>query len=126
MGELKALVVDDEEMIRTMFSRIFSHLGLEDVAVSLSLAADGQEAVEKAKQQQYHIVFMDFKMPVMNGLEAGRAIKEMSPGTYLVFLTGYGADCSPEAQEIGDRFYNKPVPIDEIRDSVKASINYQR
>ena len=122
-SERKILIADDEAPIRKMFSQLIHHLSLDDVTLTLSLAADGQEAVDQVKEMHYDIVFLDLKMPRMNGLEAGRQIKQMSPRTYVVFMTGYAP--TSEAKELGDRFYSKPVPIKCIEDSIMASFDYQ-
>ncbi len=81
------LVVDDEQIIRDFF---------KDVALSLGgyvdTAEDGDIAVAKCKQRHYDIVFMDMRMPNMNGLEACKAILKVDPKTKIVMMSGYAED----------------------------------
>lgn len=70
-SEFRILVVEDnlvnQKVLQTM---------LEDEGYTFSLAKDGQEAVESAKNQRFEMVLMDCQMPVMNGYEATKIIRE--------------------------------------------------
>ena len=67
----KVLVVDDSRIIRRMVSRAF-----EDANFIVDTAANGAEGVEKMKASIYDIAFMDIDMPVMNGFEATKKLRE--------------------------------------------------
>jgi len=68
---LKILVVDDKAINRSLAIDLLSPLGFE-----MSEAVDGQNAIEQAKTIQPDIVLMDIVMPIMNGLEATRQIRQ--------------------------------------------------
>jgi CheY-like chemotaxis protein/HPt (histidine-containing phosphotransfer) domain-containing protein len=112
---LKLLVVDDDEMSRRMMRLLLTREG-HDVQV----AANGVEAVEAVKEQQFDIVFMDLQMPIMGGVEASRAIRVWENGgmhTYIVALT---ASYLPEEghllYEAGiDNYLSKPFEVDHIQ-----------
>ena len=74
-------------------------------------ATNGQEAVEMVDKKDYDIVLMDIKMPVMNGLEATKAIKEKHPDLPIIALTANAFDSDRQlAMEAGcDDFLSKPV-----------------
>lgn len=74
-------------------------------------AKNGQEAVEMAEKGEYDIVLMDIKMPVMDGLEATKAIKESLPDLPIIALTANAFDSDRQlAMEAGcDDFLSKPV-----------------
>lgn len=84
-SECRVLVVDDDNINRMLLSEILSDVGLE-----VTKAEDGQEAVERFSQWKPDIVFMDIRMPVMDGLEATREIKATERGrrTPVIALTG--------------------------------------
>ena len=78
-------------------------------------AKNGQEAVEMVDKGQYDIVLMDIKMPIMNGLEATKAIKEKHPDLPILALTANAFDSDRQlAMDAGcDDFLSKPVSSEE-------------
>jgi DNA-binding NtrC family response regulator len=81
------LVVDDEQIVRDFFKDVALSLG-----GSVDTAEDGDVAVEKCKSSHFDIVFMDMRMPHMNGLEACKAILDLDPTTKVVMMSGYSDD----------------------------------
>lgn len=79
---LKVLVVDDIKMNQVIITKMLSKLG-----ISPDLAVNGLEAVEHATQQQYDIIFMDCRMPVMDGFEATRRLRGANYLKPIVALT---------------------------------------
>jgi len=77
-------------------------------------AKNGQEAVEKVEAGNYDLVLMDIKMPVMDGLEATKKIKETHPDLPVVALTANAFDSDRKlALEVGcNDFLSKPVSSD--------------
>jgi len=78
------LVVDDEQIVREFFKDVAESLGGE-----VETAEDGDVAVEKYKKKRYDIVFMDMRMPHMNGLEACREILALDPQAKVVIMSGF-------------------------------------
>ena len=74
-------------------------------------AKNGQEAVDMVGKSDYDLVLMDIKMPVMDGLEATKAIKEFKPELPVVALTANAFDSDRQlAMDAGcDAFLAKPV-----------------
>ena len=87
-------------------------------------AKNGQEAVELVDKNQYDIVLMDIKMPVMNGLEATKAIKEKHPDLPILALTANAFDSDRQlAMDAGcDDFLSKPVSSEECLETIKRYI----
>jgi len=84
MGK-KILLADDETNIRTSLADILEKLGYEVIQ-----AANGQEAIEKARRQNPDLVLLDTKMPDMDGFEVCRQIKKIEGLTIKVIIyTGY-------------------------------------
>ena len=84
-------------------------------------AKNGQEAVELAEKGGFDIVLMDIKMPVMDGLEATKAIKEKFPDLPIVALTANAFDSDRQlALEAGcNDFLSKPVSSDLCLQTIK-------
>ena len=77
-------------------------------------AKNGQEAVEMAEKGAYDLVLMDIKMPIMDGLEATKAIREKLPNLPIIALTANAFDSDRQlAMDAGcNDFLTKPVSSD--------------
>ena len=84
-------------------------------------AVNGQEAVEMCEKNDYDLVLMDIKMPVMDGLEATKAIKEKKPDLPIVALTANAFDSDKQlAEEAGcNDFIAKPVSSEQCLKIIK-------
>jgi len=89
--QYRLLVVEDNEVNQELFKTI-----LEKSGYRVDLAANGAEAVEAVKGREYHLVFMDIQMPVMNGYEAARSIRAHGSRVPIVAVT---ANTMREEQE---------------------------
>ena len=87
-------------------------------------ARNGREAVEMVDKNQYDIVLMDIKLPIMNGLEATKAIKEKHPDLPILALTANAFDSDRQlAMDAGcDDFLSKPVSSEECLETIKRYI----
>lgn len=86
---IRVLIVDDQDVVRQGLRVILNHeTGIEVVGT----AANGQEAVDQTAQLKPAVVLMDLKMPVLNGIQATRAIVEKFSQTKVIVLTTYSAD----------------------------------
>ena len=110
------LIVDDDAGIRRLIATT-----LEDVSgYRMTEAGDGEEAVERARQVQPSIVFLDIDMPRLNGIETCRRLKS-EPSTAdatVVMLTGDSDhDAELDARRAGaDLFLTKPFsPLHLLR-----------
>lgn len=81
---MKVLVVDDLPPNLALIKGYFEVLGCEG-----DYATNGQEAVEKVRNNRYHLCLMDFQMPVMSGIEATKIIREeLKSDIPIMALTG--------------------------------------
>ncbi len=87
MEKTNILVVDDNVGLAKTLSFI---LGIKGYGTGI--AKDGNEAVEKVKNKFFNIIFMDIKMPLMNGVEAFKEIKKISPSSIVFMMTAYGVE----------------------------------
>lgn len=88
-NEIRLLIAEDHQIVRKAFAAILS---LEPDIKVVAEAADGVEAVEKARAWRPDVVLMDIQMPRMNGIAATRLIKQERPQTAVVVLTTYETD----------------------------------
>jgi two-component system, sensor histidine kinase len=88
---IHVLVAEDNPVNQKFISHVLNRLG-----VAFQLANDGLEAVDAAKSKDFDLIFMDFQMPNMGGLEAARQILLNKPGQLIVGLT---ADAVQGARE---------------------------
>lgn len=111
------LVVDDEEIIREFLSEV-----LEDY--SISLATDGDEAIEKIKEQRYDLVITDLRMPRVSGEEVVRFARDTYPGSKVIVISGYSslATVSQTVQNGACAFLAKPFSIKELLQSVERAL----
>ena len=86
-------------------------------------AKNGQEAVEMVEKSDYDIILMDIKMPVMDGLEATKVIKEKHPDLPIVALTANAFDSDRQlALEAGcDDFLSKPVSSESCLKTIRKN-----
>ncbi len=86
---IKILICDDQEIVCEGLQRI---LGAEPDLSVVGIAHDGQEALELAARAHPDLVLMDLKMPVMNGIQATRRLRELYPQIQVLVLTTYADD----------------------------------
>jgi CheY-like chemotaxis protein len=117
MSHSRILVVDDEEGIRQLFVDILVPKGYEVV-----VAASGHEALERAREAAFDVVFLDIKMPGMNGVEAFEALREINPRSQYVMITGYaGSDLVDQSLAGGALLcLNKPFGVADVLDLVRS------
>lgn len=111
MTETSLLFVDDEAVIRKSFAR---ELGIEGFVVTI--AADGNEAIQLLAHTAFDLVITDLMMPETDGFSVLKAVKKVAPQTSVIILTGYGDMRSAiDALRLGaDDFTLKPCEIEEL------------
>ena len=87
MKKTKILLVDDHALLRRGLADLISYE--KDLSV-VGEASDGEAAVETAAKLKPDLIVMDLMMPVMDGTEATRRIKEILPDTHILILTTFG------------------------------------
>lgn len=114
----KVLVVDDEERFRTTLAKMLAAQGL-----AVQTAASGEEAMEKLQAGPWDIVLLDIRMPGMGGLKTLSAIKEASPLTEVIVLSGHASlDAAMELMQRGAYDYLlKPCPVEEVLAKIEGA-----
>jgi len=115
----KILLVDDEEAIRQSLGELLKLEGYE-----VTLAENGNMAVNLLQSRVFDLVLLDLKMPGMSGLEVLYWINAHVPDTKVIFLTAYGTlESAIEALRYGVHDYLlKPVSSQEILQSIRKAL----
>ena len=105
------LIVDDNLSLCKTMSFV-----LERKGYSVTTARDGPSAIEKIQESAFDIIFMDIKMPVMNGVETYKRIKKIRPEAVVIMMTAYAVeDLVQEAlQEGAFGVIYKPMDIERV------------
>jgi len=113
---LKVLIADDHAANRTILGMLLDSEGMD-----LRFAEDGQQAVDAVRNTVFDVILMDMQMPVMGGLDATRAIRELeategrNPTTIVILSANVGTDDQKRGREAGaDGHVGKPVVLERL------------
>lgn len=119
--KIKILIADDDTLIREGLRII---LQLDDDFEVASCVENGKQAVEFCRTNKVDIALLDVRMPVMNGLEASKAIAEGGYARPLILTTFDDAELIVGAVKSGARGYLlKNTPPERLKDSIKVVYN---
>ena len=113
MEKKPILVVDDEKNIRLTLSQ-----SLEPLDLPVQTAVNGEEALGKLREMDFGLVFLDLKMPGIEGMEVLGRIKDGWPKVRVIVITAHGTiESAVEAMKLGAvDFIQKPFSLGEIRE----------
>jgi len=113
----KILVVDDMRSMRLTLSGL-----IEDQGYHVTGVEDGYQAIDAARRTAFDLIFIDIKMPGINGVQTFREIKKISPGSVVVMMTGFAVeDLVKEALEEGAvSVIYKPFDVEKVVSLVEA------
>ncbi len=118
---LRVLLVEDVEVNQMVAEGFLERLGCQAV-----IAQNGREALDLVEKQSFDLVLMDVQMPVMDGLEATRAIREKEKATgehlHIIAMTAGAMEGDREAcLEAGmDDYLSKPIMAAQLKEKVEA------
>ncbi len=118
---IRVLICDDQEFVCEGLKMILS----SDPEIQvIGTALDGKEGLEKIEQNPPDLVLMDLKMPVMNGIQTTRAIKQKYPSIFILVLTTYDDDeWLFDAIRSGAAGYLlKDTPRDDLIAAIKGTV----
>ena len=115
------LVVDDHDGILTVLHRLLSEFVPSYEIVPFS---DSEAALAHAAQRVVPLVFTDYNMPLMSGIELTAALKAAAPGMRIVMITAYDTpDLRRRARASGvDHFLPKPFSFDALEEIVRSTL----
>src|SRR5882672_3660886 len=115
----KVLVVDDEDSIIWVFRKLVEGMGHQYLS-----APTGEKGIEVARAEQPELVFMDVKLPGMDGLAALEEVRRVAPRARFIVMTGHGSlDTAVRAMKLGAvEHLSKPVDLDQARTLIQNSL----
>ena len=119
----KILIVDDEPTHLKMLKAVLTAEGFE-----VRKADGGQTAIQAVEERFYDLILMDVRMTRMDGIEALKRIKEISPGIPVIIMTAYASvNTAVNALKSGAYDYlTKPLDIDELKILVHKALKHQQ
>jgi DNA-binding NtrC family response regulator len=117
------LVVDDDENISSAFRQFLQAEGHRPIIVSNAI-----DALEAVRKQHPDMIFMDLRMPGIDGLEALKRVRESDPNAYVVIMTAYStSQTSIEAIRSGAFDYlHKPLDLGDVRHVIDKALTAQK
>jgi DNA-binding NtrC family response regulator len=119
----KLLVVDDEASLRLLLSNELTRVGY-----SVDVASGGDEALDRVREDYYHVVLLDIVMPQTDGIAVLRTIKAENILSEVIILTGNATlESAIECMKLGAYEYvRKPYSISELIIQIERAIEHQR
>lgn len=122
LGNERVLVVDDEEVVRTVIQRSLEHLGYR-----VDVAKDGADAISRFRHDSkgYALVILDMMMPKMAGDEVFSRLKEIDSGVRVLLVSGYTSEGRAESVlgSGGFGFIQKPFSVEELAREVRRCLD---
>ncbi|MDD3410908.1 MAG: LytTR family DNA-binding domain-containing protein [Eubacteriales bacterium] len=116
MDDLRVLVADDDEGMRTVMSRIIEKVEGYTLAGE---TGDGEEAVRLVEKLKPHVVFLDVEMPGMTGVECARQIQDTDPSIVIIFATAHDAYMSDAFEVYAFDYLVKPFKVERMMQTLE-------
>ncbi len=118
----RILIIDDEEIICELFKDVF-----EDYHVKVDTATSGDIGLEKVRENEFNVIFLDVKIGNQNGVDVLRNIMNMNPASNVIMISGYLTDTTiDQINELGARSYlNKPLMVKDIVSAAEKYLKFE-
>ena len=115
----RILLTEDNKTIQEMVSRFLKYIGFE-----VAVASDGFEALATFQENYFDLVLTDFQMPVMDGFGLAAHIKERSPDTPVIMMTGSDMEIVRQKMDKGavESIIFKPFKLQDLQRTVSGAL----
>ncbi|HLR74657.1 MAG TPA: response regulator [Virgibacillus sp.] len=119
MTKHKILVVDDQPGIRLLLTEIFTHKGYE-----VSTAKTGREALDKINARSFDLVILDYKLPILDGLEVIKQLEQQDCTIPLILMSGLTEQLSKQRKEsrLIKKIVSKPFDVQKMSTLVQSML----
>ncbi|NBD23195.1 PAS domain S-box protein [Paenibacillus glycinis] len=123
---LRIMIAEDNEVNQTVLKKMVEKLGYNSTVV-----VNGAEAIEAVERSPYDIIFMDVQMPLVDGVEAARVIKEKMSAEKIPFIVAVTAHALKGDRErylaAGmDEYISKPIQMDAVSSAIEQCLAIKR
>jgi two-component system response regulator AtoC len=120
---MRLAVVDDEPIVRNRLEKALAKEGYE-----VEVYGSGEDFLESQEARAFDLVFLDIKLPGINGIDVLKKVKARHSDTEVILITGYASvDSVIEAVKLGAFHYvAKPLKLDEIRHLAAKALEHKR
>jgi DNA-binding response OmpR family regulator len=110
----RILIIDDDEVVRTSFI-----LALEDIGFKVDTAESGEKGLQMKEDSKYDLIFLDLKMPGMNGVETLRQIRKNDKNVPIYIFTAFHKEFMDQLKVAAGEGYDfeimqKPMSLDIV------------
>ncbi|HTO84615.1 MAG TPA: response regulator [Methylomirabilota bacterium] len=117
MPSLSVMIVDDDRDLAEGLAEL-----LEIHGYTVAVAGNGREAVERFRDRDYDMTFMDVRMPVMNGVDSFFEIRKIKPEAKIVLMTGFKEEIVGKPLDAGAMgLLNKPFGVEALLDKISQT-----
>ncbi len=118
----RILIIEDEDAIRRVLSKIILN---EDGTMVVDEAKDGAEGFEMIQKAEYDLVLCDIKMPKMDGVEVLQKVQETKPETPFIMISGHGElETAVETMRLGAYDYiSKPPDLNRLLNAIRNALD---
>lgn len=120
---MRALVVDDEPLARERLGALLREIGTVEV---IGEAIDGLQAIEAVERSQPDLVFLDIRMPRMDGLEVARHLGAFERAPAIVFCTAYDDQALAAFDANAVDYLLKPIRSERLRAAIERAGRFNR
>jgi diguanylate cyclase (GGDEF)-like protein len=120
----KVLVVDDEEIICTLFAAMLGHYGRYHVVTT----TDGRQVMDILRREPFDVMLLDMSMPAISGLDVLRQVTQVFEELPVIIVTGHGSiEIAVESMQAGAAdFVTKPVPAAVLHLRIQKALEHAR
>jgi len=117
------LLIDDEAIALANLTHVFEKEGYQVTACK-----DGESGLAEMQKQEFDLVLTDLRMPGIDGMDVLRYMRETTPETPVIMITGHASlDSAVDAMKAGAYHYiSKPFRLDEAREVVRGALNLRK
>ena len=118
-AQARVLIVDDDEVVRLSYQR-----SLQTARCDVEAVSNGEDALRAVAQQSFDVLLLDLRMPGMDGMAVLKAVKQTSPKSEVIVITGYPTvESAKQAVQLGAYDYlAKPVGPAEVISATNGAL----